>query len=177
MTAAALTLDFTPRRRDRWQTIGIAALLLGVVCAFGAAAILEKDAAKVQLARNARDAAAERVKKAQIHDRDLSSDPAIAVAVKRDDKVLDALSVPWNDFFSMIEGAGTRNIAILQLVPDPHSQSVRIGGEAKSMDEVLKYVSRLGGQPMLHQVHLVSYQSGQRDGTAVVQFLIVATWP
>lgn len=87
-------------------------------------------------------------------------------------RVLDDLEVPWDDLFSSVEGAGSSGLTLFSLTPDAHAHSLRIAGSAQSVDEVLAYVRRLGGQPGLADVNLVSYSV--KEGH--IQFLIGARW-
>jgi hypothetical protein len=102
--------------------------------------------------------------------------PETQQQLKRADAVLDALLLPWDDLFAMVEGAGSNGLALLALTPDPASQSLRIAGLAKSLEDALDFTARLSAQPQLSEVHLVSYETVTREGVSLVQFTIGARW-
>ena len=65
---------------------------------------------------------------------------------------------------------------MLALTPNARDRSVRLIGEARSMDELLAYADRLAAQPALSQVHLLGYRSVAREGVSVISFTMAATW-
>jgi hypothetical protein len=103
-------------------------------------------------------------------------DARVQIELKRANTVIDALSVPWEDLFEMVEGANAKGLAILSLVPDPRDHSLHLAAEAKTLEGMLAYLARLGAQPMLSDVTLVSYSTAQREGSEVIQFALVAKW-
>ena len=44
------------------------------------------------------------------------------------------------------------------------------------MRELLAYVDRLAARPELRQVHLLGYNTVQRDGVSAVSFTLAASW-
>jgi hypothetical protein len=96
--------------------------------------------------------------------------------IVRASAVLDALYLPWDDLFAMIEGAGSGGLGLLSVVPDAASHTVQITGQAKDLSDVLSYLGRLSRQPALEKVHLVSFSSVEREGVAAVEFSIGANW-
>src|SRR5262249_8208967 len=61
-----------------------------------------------------------------------------------------------------IEGAATRDVAILQLQPDAEHSVLRLTAEARNRDAMFEYLKRLGAARELTNVVLVSHQ-GQKD--------------
>ncbi len=172
MKPVALSLDFHAQARSRW----LGATLLGLAILVTLATLEFKSNSDAQLQQVQDDL--RRLDRAAHPDatRARASDPARDRALVRANKVLDTLTLPWEDLFSMFEGAGSNGLGLLGIVPDPGSHTVRISGEAKSLDEVISYVARLSNQPLLNQVHLSSYSTVTRDGVPAIEFLITAQW-
>ncbi len=74
-------------------------------------------------------------------------------------QVIEELAVPWGALWRSLERAEGRGARLTQLRPDPRERSLRMAGEAGSIDELLAYLDRLAAQPVLSQVHLVSHQA------------------
>ena len=103
-------------------------------------------------------------------------DPATVAELKRANQVIQQLAVPWDSLFDAVEAAGTQGTHLLALTPTARDRSLRLSGEAASVDAALTYVERLAAQPALSQVHLLGYSSVERDGANVVSFSVTATW-
>jgi hypothetical protein len=108
--------------------------------------------------------------------RRVQNDPQLQSQLARANGVLDALTLPWEGMFTMVEGAGTGGLGLLSIVPDPAKRELRISGQAKTLDDVLAYVGRLAAQPLFADVHLVSYATVQHDGLPAIEFSIAARW-
>jgi hypothetical protein len=67
-------------------------------------------------------------------------------------------------------------MGLLALVPNAQDRSIRLSGETRSVPELLAYVDRVAAQPMLGQVHLLSYDTVPRDGAQVISFTLAARW-
>jgi hypothetical protein len=96
--------------------------------------------------------------------------------VQRANAVIDRLALPWDVLFRSVEVSGGKGLGLLTMAPNPEDRSVRLSGEAKTLDEVLAYIDRLGAQPVLSHVHLVSFETVQREGSEVVGFVVGAQW-
>lgn len=176
MTTAALQLDFQrpPTTRARW----VGWLLLAV-----AVPVVVLTAESYSRADQARALAQGRHEHLQARGQADRPQRAVAVpdadtlaSVRRANAVIDQLSVPWGELFVAIEAADARGLGVLSLTPNARDRSLRLAGEARSMEDLLAYVQRMAAQPALQQVHLLAYGTAVREGVPVVSFTLAATW-
>jgi Tfp pilus assembly protein PilN len=90
--------------------------------------------------------------------------------------ILDQINLPWEALFDAIEQAATEEIALLSLQPNVSSRTVRIGGEARSMSELLDFVEALERESVFENVHLLNYKIKQDNPHRPVVFLLTAAW-
>jgi hypothetical protein len=151
-----LRLDLLAPRRPVRRWAGW--LLLAAAAALAVALIEQQNSLESQLddrvGRNellqARQRPAARAARPQATPEDLQR-------IERANRVIDELAVPWGRLFQSIEAADTAGTELTLLRPDARERSLRLGGEARSMDALLAYVERLAAQPGLSHVHLVSH--------------------
>jgi hypothetical protein len=90
-------------------------------------------------------------------------------------KVVRQLSQPWNALFDAVEASGGQGIALLSLEPDLHKGTVVLGGEARDLDALLKYVRQLSRQEVFGGVLLQQHQVRQDDPERPLRFSLLAT--
>jgi len=174
MRPAVLALDFRATTDLRWRVFAavvLACAAVGVAFLFHLKSRYDHElmGARHQFQSLQHDVQAQSVQNPMPSDE-------LAQQLKRADAVLDALYLPWDDLFVTLEKADSKDLGLLGLTPDPRSHSVRISGEAKTVDEVLAYMKRLSQQPLLTQVNLMSYGTVERGGVELVQFVVGARW-
>jgi len=81
------------------------------------------------------------------------------------------LRLPWNKLFRAVEDAADPAVALLAVEPDVRRGALRVTGEAKNKDAMLRYVRRLG-----ERVRAMLESHVERRGRAPVQFTLVACW-
>ncbi|PWF47844.1 hypothetical protein C7C56_013345 [Massilia glaciei] len=84
----------------------------------------------------------------------------------------DDREFPWNRGFKAIEGAATKDIELLEFVPDKVHRHLMLRGEAKDNAALIEYLDALTMQPHLRAVHLVRRQPAKREGLVFVEFEI-----
>jgi Fimbrial assembly protein (PilN) len=90
--------------------------------------------------------------------------------------VVGRLNLPWRDVFHAVESATPESIALLELTPDVKQHAIKGVAEAKSSDEMLDYVTRLGGQPFFKSVVLTRHEINDKDPNKPLRFQFVAEW-
>ncbi|MDH4324364.1 MAG: hypothetical protein OEW90_09535 [Betaproteobacteria bacterium] len=119
--------------------------------------------------------------------RDARSGGARAVAVAMDPRRLEEaerraslialeLRLPWNELFNAVEEATDPAVALLAVEPDARRSALRVSGEARDKEAMLRYVKRLGAQPPIVRALLESHAERRTGGSAAVQFTLVAYW-
>lgn len=91
-------------------------------------------------------------------------------------RVLRELSIPWDTLFKAVEDAGSKDVTLLGLEPDPEKRVVKIVGEARNFAAVLGYLRQLQLQPVLRDVHLQHHQVEQQDPEKPVRFTMMGGW-
>ena len=86
------------------------------------------------------------------------------------------LRLPWNDLFRAVEQSADPAVALLAVEPDVQRNALRVTGEAKDKDAMLRYVRRLGAQKPIVRAMLESHVERRESGRAPVQFTLVAIW-
>lgn len=168
-----LQLDWT-RRAQRQLVLPWLALVGAALCAAWVAqshAVLQQRIEAVQ-ARNKSLAARAQPQR----DRSFAPTPEELRQVQSANAIVERLALPWDALFSALEAADSRQLALLSIEPNAREASLRLSGEARSLDELLAYVDRLARQRALGGVHLVSFESVQREGVPVVAFVLAARW-
>jgi hypothetical protein len=172
----AFEVDFrrAPRNAGRWAGW----LLLVVACAVlawladGHAAVTEAHA----LAQEAHDFGAQRLRARQPASDTARADAQTLTELRRVNLVIDQLTVPWDGLFQAVEAADAKGLGVLSLTPSALDRTLRLGGEARNVGDVLSYVERLVAQPTLGAVHLQGYNTVQREGASVIGFTLAASW-
>ena len=92
------------------------------------------------------------------------------------DQVLRQLETPWGAIFEAVESASSNKIALLGLQPDTQQRLLRIIAEARTQDDMLDNVKRLGASAALADVHLVNHQLQTQDPNHPLRFTVQATF-
>jgi hypothetical protein len=176
MKPARIDLEFRPHTPWWLRGLGWALLAVGVglmvwLGGLQEAADQQRDDARTRLA--ALQASREPEPASQA---DTEHEQETERKVQRANAVIDRLALPWDALFRSVEVAGGKGMGLLTMAPNPEDHSLRLSGEASTIDEVLGYIERLGTQPMLSHVHLVSFDTLTRDGTNVIGFVVAAQW-
>lgn len=101
---------------------------------------------------------------------------ARTLEVMQANRVVRQLSQPWNALFKAVEASGGESIALLSLEPDPHKGLVKIGGEAKDLDALLKYVRQLSTREVFGNIFLQNHEIQQADPEKPLRFFLLAEW-
>lgn len=124
----------------------------------------------------AREAGAERAKEKRSLRSSDRSGGELAQEVKNANEVLRRLSVPWESLFQAVESSGNQNITLLAIEPDIEKLQVKISGEAKNFNALMKYITHLQGQPVFGSVYLQNHDVQQQDPDKPVRFSLLAAW-
>lgn len=96
--------------------------------------------------------------------------------IKQANQVVRQLSQPWNALFREVETSAGNGVALLSMEPDLQSGTVQIGGEAKDLNALLKYVRQLASGKVFSSVQLQNHQIRQDDPEKPLRFSLLATW-
>lgn len=170
----ALTLDYRRSPGRRWQ--GAMLLALGLACA-ALVGTWYYQALEAQALAEANIDSATVAERRQASRREAQVDPRqLAHEVDRARKLLLQLSMPWDDVFSGVEAADSRNVGVLRIESDVDRRRLKIDAEAKNIDAMLKYVRAIEAQPAFTDVFLQNHQIVAQDARRPVHFVLTATW-
>jgi len=97
-------------------------------------------------------------------------------AQQRARRIALELRLPWNELFRAVEEAADPAVALLAVEPDVSRGALRVTGEAKNKDAMLRYVRRLGAHKPIVRAMLESHVERPAAARAPVQFTLVAYW-
>ncbi len=176
MSTPPIHFDFVraaPAPRWRWALLAVAAVLLVPVSNAYQEAAAQREQAQLRVDVAERQAKQRPRRPGRA---DEAADAQDAASAQRANAVIDQLTVPWDELFQTLEGADARGVAVLSLAPNARDRTLRLAGEARQMNELLAYVSRLAERPALTQVHLLGYRTVVKEGTPLISFTLAASW-
>ncbi|HEY9102946.1 PilN domain-containing protein [Chitinimonas sp.] len=104
----------------------------------------------------------------------LATLPAPSVDAKHWDAIQSERRFPWPNLLQAIEQTASKDIELLEFVPDKSGRQLVLKGEAKDQKALVVYLEALNEQPELHVVHLAHQQTLVRDRLETVEFEIRA---
>lgn len=176
MNAPALQIDFRRPARSAGRWVGWLALAVAVVVVVAFSSHYSEVARIHEVAQSRHERLADRLHGSSLRRTAAPPDAQTLADVRRANAIIEQLVVPWDALFDAVESADLPGLAVLALTPNARDRSVRLAGEARSMDDLLAYADRLAAQPALSQVHLLGYRSVVREGVSVISFTMAATW-
>lgn len=102
--------------------------------------------------------------------------PEVRDQVKKANAVLAQMNVPWGELFAAVEMAQDDNVGLLAVQPDARARSVTIGGEARTLQALFAYMTRLERNERLRDVVLTSHEVKIKDPGQPVDFVLTARW-
>ena len=86
------------------------------------------------------------------------------------------LDAAWHPLLQSLEQQALPDVALLQLDVSASAHTVRLIGEAKTMDDALHYVNGLQKVAQLRNVALQSHEEKLVGASSVVRFTVSADW-
>jgi Tfp pilus assembly protein PilN len=166
-------LDFMqPHARRTW--LGVVLLIAGAATAYG---LLAQYYAQLResVELEERIDGAHRAVRREMPRLRVAGGRALALEVRTANLVIAQINVPWDELFGEIEAATDADVALLAIQPDPATGQVRISGEARKLESVLGYITRLEARDGLTNVLLLSHELKDTPARPVA-FTIAAKW-
>jgi hypothetical protein len=165
-----IEIDFRKPQR-RLPVMGAIALLLGAGAAYLTYTdyndtLIDSDLISMSLARYDSSDRDSRAKVAAIN-------PAEITDATRQ------LSTPWSLLLNDLESVAkdsAKDVALLEIAPDRNKQTVRLSGEARSLQAALDYLGRLQKAESIIYPLLENHEIQTSDRNRPVRFVIVADW-
>ncbi len=92
------------------------------------------------------------------------------------DSIAARLRLPWDAMLQELERHADAPVALLSVESQGHGRGLRLTGEAKSMADVLAYVSRLGASPRIGSATLSGHEARMAGAVRVIRFSLDVTW-
>lgn len=169
-----IDLDFVvPPRRPlaAWAVVAIGALLLVLAADRYAELSDEADALESQVARLKRQLGAPAAGKGK------AEQAAREKSQQREQELLaQALAGEWTDPLKALETAADAKVALLSLSEEFAARRLRIGLEARTIDDALAFAERLRQSGRFDDVILIGHETKKSTGVEVLAVNFVATW-
>jgi Tfp pilus assembly protein PilN len=91
-------------------------------------------------------------------------------------KVVEQRSLQWDALFKDVEAASDRSVGLLLIQPQAGARLLRMEGEARDVESLVRYIARLEEQPSLRDVHLTAHELRSEGGQRFVRFALSAAW-
>lgn len=167
------TIDFL--HAGRTPTLGWAMLACGAVGL--AAALWISQAWSQERAAQAATLQAQAEARRQQAAQGLQRSPQSAADERRLQFTARQLAQPWLPALRLIENATEPPVFVLGLSMDPSAGSLRLDGEAPSLQQALDYAKTLQEKNLLGPAELRSHETGTDPaGRTVVRFTLQAPW-
>lgn len=170
-----LDIDFAASARRRPSLAGLALLLLGAATLSMVSLELE------DLDQQA--ATAEARLKGLLRRGPPAARPAGAAGTPRDvagdaaGEVLARLGAPWPELLQQLEALADLPVAVLDLDAEARGRTLRLAGEARTLEDMLAFVESLRQSRSLDEVHLQAHEVRKVGAAEVFAFTVQATWP
>ena len=92
-------------------------------------------------------------------------------------ETLAQLRAPWPELLEQLEDLAGQPVAVLDFEAQARGRTLRLAGEAKTMDEVLAFVEKLRKSKRLDEVVLLGHEARKVGAADVIAFTVQTTWP
>lgn len=170
-----IELDLVPRRRPP-SLPGWALLLAGAVAA--AASLygyvsLQDEVSNAESRLEALERSSNRARQLIAARRSV---PVPDAELRRAAGVAQVLAQPWLGLLGDLEAAADADVQLLAMEPGGERGSIKLSGEARSLDALFGWVRRLNGQAALGDARLHGYEFRKSGAVDVVQFTLLVRW-
>lgn len=92
------------------------------------------------------------------------------------ERIVLQLNLPWDALLHELENLADPGIALLSIESQGQTRMLRLTGEAKTMDDVVAYVTRLRESPKIVAATLSGHEEKQAGAVAVIRFSLDVDW-
>ncbi|MBY0572790.1 MAG: PilN domain-containing protein [Undibacterium sp.] len=91
-------------------------------------------------------------------------------------QVIGQLNLPWSDLLDALEDVRVKEVALLDIQPQPQSHTIRIVAEAKTSDDMFAYVEKLSRLSFFQSATLSKHEVSEQDPNKPIRFQLDAQW-
>lgn len=114
--------------------------------------------------------------KSKLNDSSTMPPQKLDEVMKFSNRTIRQLNLPWSVLFSQLEKAKTEGVALLSVEPNTNSTAIKVVGEAKTYETMLKYVRNLSAQGVLQGVYLMDHKMDEQNPDKPIRFSLEASW-
>ena len=96
--------------------------------------------------------------------------------VKATERIVSQLNLPWNALLQELENLADPGIALLSIESQGQTRTLRLTGEAKTIGDVVAYVTRLRESPQVAAATLSGHEEKQAGAVEVIRFSLDVDW-
>ena len=100
----------------------------------------------------------------------------LAEVMKFSNHTIHQLNLPWDILFIQLEKAKDEGVALLEVEPNANTSAIKVVGEAKDYEAMLKYVRSLSAQGVLQGVYLTDHKMDDQNPDKPIKFSLEASW-
>lgn len=100
----------------------------------------------------------------------------LAEVFKFSNRTIHQLNLPWSVLFSQLEKAKDDGVALLSVEPNANSTTIKVAGEAKNYEAMLRYVRTLSEQGVFQGVYLTDHKMDEQNPDKPIRFSLEASW-
>lgn len=105
-----------------------------------------------------------------------SSSSKVQTDAKTAERVFSQLNLPWNVLLRELENIADPDIALLSIESQGQARTLRLTGEAKTINDVVAYVTRLRESPQIVAATLSGHEEKQAGAIQVIRFSLDIDW-
>lgn len=151
---------------------GLVALAVVLLHAANLRTQIDQLAADLESAQRAARHERQPLKPASGADRD-----ALVQELARANRVVASLNLGWGALFKQLEAIQLAGVTLLSVQPEAgNTRRLRLGGEARRLEEALAYVRQVATAPGFANAHLVSHEVVSGGPRPALHFAFVVDW-
>ncbi len=100
----------------------------------------------------------------------------LAEVFKFSNRTIHQLNLPWTILFAQLEKAKEEGVALLSVEPNANNSTIKVAGEAKNYEAMLRYVRTLSEQGVFQGVYLTDHKMDEQNPDKPIHFSLEASW-
>jgi len=92
------------------------------------------------------------------------------------DALAAQLNLPWAQLLRTFDGISSKQVALLEFVPDPNSRKIVVIAEARNSAQMTRYLESVKNQDGLTNVRLVHHEINATDTLQPIRFEFEVQW-
>jgi len=86
------------------------------------------------------------------------------------------LNLPWAQLLRTFDGLSSKQVALLELIPDPNTRKIAVTAEARNSAQMTRYLESVKKQEGLSNVRLLHHEINATDPQQPIRFEFEVQW-